>query len=95
MILGAVLWQPIGQFLLNRLNYSGVFATGPQTQGNLDLFNPIGVAYNPVDWALGWLNPTGSQIVPAPASMFLGALAVVLWILVPMLGAYLLFVRRD
>ena len=48
VILGAVLWQPIGQFLLNRLNYSGVFATGPQTQGNLDLFNPIGVAYHSV-----------------------------------------------
>jgi ABC-type transport system involved in multi-copper enzyme maturation permease subunit len=64
-------------------------------QGAVGVFSPAQVALNPVQWSVHYLAPDGSQLFPASPDPVWGALAVILWIALPLAGAAWLARHRD
>lgn len=94
-VIFSLLWDPLTETAAREWGVLPSVYSSPSWQGSLGLLSPTGSVSDPVEWALRWISPHGSQLLATAPSSALALLAIAIWTLLPITATLWLTKIRD
>ncbi|MFY9717498.1 MAG: ABC transporter permease subunit [Thermoplasmata archaeon] len=88
-------WALLTLLISRFLGVSNLVSDTLSWQGSVGLLSPAAAGLNPVGWALGAEAPHGSALIALAPDPGLAALAIILWLALPIAGFFVLVRFRD